>query len=218
MEEKRKATAYIEFVFDILYLISVMTMGVYILVAKDGQVSLLYGIMAITLGLGDSFHLVPRIGEIAVGDSRRFRKAKGVGKLVTSVTMTVFYVLLWQIGIEAFNLTGLGKITAIMFALAVLRVLLCFFSQNKWTAENPPVSWGIYRNIPFALMGVAVIVLFYVNMGKLLSLRFVWLAVLLSFAFYIPVVLLSNKYPKVGMLMIPKTLAYVWIVAMGLSL
>ena len=31
--------------------------------------------------------------------------------------------------------------------------------------------------------------------------------VYLSFAFYLPVVLLSGTYPPVGMLMIPKTLA-----------
>ena len=40
------------------------------------------------------------------------------------------------------------------------------------------------------------------------------LAVTLSFAFYLPVVLLSGTYPPVGMLMIPKTLAYVWVVWM----
>ena len=38
--------------------------------------------------------------------------------------------------------------------------------------------------------------------------------VYLSFAFYLPVVLLSGMYPLVGMLMIPKTLAYVWVVWM----
>lgn len=215
---KRKVTSYIELVFDILYLIAVLAMGAYILVTKDGQVAVMFGIMAITLGLGDSFHLIPRVGEIATNDSQRFQKPKGIGKLVTSVTMTVFYVLLWQVGIVAFGLTDLGKYTVIIYALAIVRVLLCFFPQNKWTEKNPPVNWGVYRNIPFALMGIAVIVLFFANMGKTSSLRFVWLGVLLSFAFYIPVVLLSNKYPKVGMLMIPKTLAYVWIVAMGLSL
>ena len=44
-----------------------------------------------------------------------------------------------------------------------------------------------------------------------------WLAIGLSFAFYVPVVLWSHTIPMVGMLMIPKTCAYVWIVAMGYS-
>ena len=44
--------------------------------------------------------------------------------------------------------------------------------------------------------------------------RFMPLAVGLSFGFYLPVVLFSGIAPVVGVLMIPKTLAYVWIVRM----
>lgn len=43
-------------------------------------------------------------------------------------------------------------------------------------------------------------------------------AVILSFGFYLPVVLFSGIAPAVGVLMIPKTLAYVWIVLMGWQL
>ena len=43
------------------------------------------------------------------------------------------------------------------------------------------------------------------------------LAIVLSFAFYIPVVLWADIVPLVGMLMIPKTCAYVWVVWMGFS-
>lgn len=42
-----------------------------------------------------------------------------------------------------------------------------------------------------------------------------WLTIVLSFAFYIPVVLWADAVPAVGMLMIPKTCAYVWAVLMG---
>jgi hypothetical protein len=44
------------------------------------------------------------------------------------------------------------------------------------------------------------------------------LAVALSFGFYLPVVLFSGTFPIVGVLMIPKTMAYVWIVLMGWKL
>ena len=33
--------------------------------------------------------------------------------------------------------------------------------QNQWLSDGSPLSWGIYRNIPFALMGLLIIVLFY---------------------------------------------------------
>ena len=44
-----------------------------------------------------------------------------------------------------------------------------------------------------------------------------WLAITLSFAFYVPVVLWADVYPIIGTLMIPKTIAYVWVVWMGFS-
>ncbi len=38
---------------------------------------------------------------------------------------------------------------------------------------------------------------------------------MLSFGFYIPVVLFGDAIPWIGMLMIPKTCAYVWTVLIG---
>lgn len=216
-EEKNKITSYMELGFDVIYLTAVLAMGVFILATKSGQVSVMYGIMALVLGFGDSFHLIPRVASVVTGNEKKYEKAKGNGKLVTSITMTAFYLLLWQIGIVSFGLTNMSAYTAIIYFLAVLRIVLCMFPQNQWTSPKPPVSWGIYRNIPFALVGCAVIAMFLINASKVPSFQFTWLAVFLSFAFYIPVVILSNKYPKIGMLMIPKTIAYIWIVAMGLS-
>ena len=43
-------------------------------------------------------------------------------------------------------------------------------------------------------------------------------AILISFGCYLPVTLMSKKHPKVGLLMIPKTCAYIWMIAMGLEL
>ena len=37
----------------------------------------------------------------------------------------------------------------------------------------------------------------------------------ISFGCYIPVVLFADLVPPVGMLMIPKTCAYVWVVLIG---
>lgn len=42
-----------------------------------------------------------------------------------------------------------------------------------------------------------------------------WLTIVLSFGFYIPVVLWDDAHPLIGMLMIPKTCAYVWTVLIG---
>lgn len=45
--------------------------------------------------------------------------------------------------------------------------------------------------------------------------RWMWLTIVLSFGFYIPVVLWADAFPLIGMLMIPKTCAYVWTILIG---
>lgn len=44
-----------------------------------------------------------------------------------------------------------------------------------------------------------------------------WLTIVLSFGFYILVVLWADAVPLIGMPMIPKTCAYVWTVLIGYS-
>lgn len=107
-----------------------------------------------------------------------------------------------------------------MWALALTRIGLCLLPQNQWLAYRQPLFWGVLRNIPFGVMGILIIVIF-AREGKRTGdrvFRGMPLAVALSFGFYLPVVLFSGVAPAVGMLMIPKTLAYVWVVWMGWGL
>lgn len=66
--------------------------------------------------------------------------------------------LVW--GAAGFNILRLG-LTAIIYILAFLRIILCLCPQNAWTSPAAPLSWGIYRNIPFTIMGILIIILFY---------------------------------------------------------
>lgn len=108
-------------------------------------------------------------------------------------------------------------IIAAIYVLAGLRIVLCMMPQNKWLSSEAPLSWGIYRKIPFALMGLIIIVLFYKSAKDSNDqyFRWMWVTIVLSFAFYIPVVLWADVIPMIGMLMIPKTCAYVWTVLIG---
>lgn len=67
------------------------------------------------------------------------------------------------------------------------------------------------------MLGLAVILLFYQQAKNRndRSFRHMWLTIVLSFAFYIPVVLFADTMPAIGMLMIPKTCAYVWTIVIG---
>lgn len=120
--------AIVETLFDTVYLISVITIGILMIrKSKGNRQFTMFGIMAVLLGSGDAFHLVPRALALCTTGLENFTVQLGLGKWITSVTMTIF----------------------------------------------------------------------------------------LSFAFYIPVVLWADVIPMIGMLMIPKTCAYVWTVVIG---
>ncbi len=158
------------------------------------------------------------IGVIFTGREEELRGALGRGKQITSVTMTIFYLFMWEIG-KLKSSSDIGEIWIyIVYILAIIRIFICLLSQNRWKDQYSPVSWGILRNIPFFMLGGIVVVLFFIYKNEMSGLRWMWLAIVLSFSFYLPVVLWSNRNPKIGMLMLPKTCAYLWMLAMCLSL
>ena len=210
--------AIFETLFDVVYLVTVITLGILMIRSSKGKKQyFLFGVMAVTLGCGDAFHLVPRAIALCTTGLENYTAALGIGKLITSVTMTLFYVLLYYVWRFRYQVDGKKNVTAAVWVLAVCRIVLCFMPQNAWTGSNPPLSWGIYRNIPFTILGVLLVVLFYKSAKDTQDqpFCFLWLAVVISFACYIPVVLFADTIPPVGMLMIPKTCAYVWVVLIG---
>ena len=210
--------AIMETVFDVLYLTTVVFLGVRMLQTSGAsRQHRLFGVMAVTLGAGDAFHLVPRAIALCTTGLENYTAALGAGKFITSITMTVFYILLYYVWRRRYHISGQKGITIAVYLLSALRILLCLFPQNAWTSADAPLSWGILRNIPFALLGLLIIVLFYQSAKKHndRSFGWMWLTIVLSFGFYIPVVLWADTIPMIGMLMIPKTCAYVWTVLIG---
>lgn len=210
--------AIMETLFDLVYLITVITLGIRMIRSCQGQRQfLLFGWMAIVLGAGDAFHLVPRMVALCTTGLENYTVPLGIGKWITSITMTVFYVLLYYVWRARYHIQKEKGLTILVYGLAALRIFLCLLPQNEWTSANPPLSWGIWRNIPFALLGLLIIVLFYRSAKETHdhAFRWMWLTIVLSFAFYIPVVLWAHVVPAIGMLMIPKTCAYVWTILIG---
>lgn len=210
--------AIIETLFDAVYLVSVVTIGILMIRGNKGNRQFcLFGWMAVVLGAEDSFHLVPRAIALCTTGLENYTVPLGIGKWITSVTMTIFYVLLYYVWRQRYKINGQGGLTAAVYGLAGVRIALCMMPQNQWLSAEAPLSWGIYRNIPFALLGLFVIVLFYQSAKKHedKAFRWMWLTIVLSFGFYIPVVLWADTIPLIGMLMIPKTCAYVWTVLIG---
>ncbi len=208
-----------EAVFDIFYLAAAAVIGLLLLLGSHENLPrTLAGIMALVLAAGDAFHLLPRIKVIFTGNEEQSKRSLGRGKQIASITMTIFYLILWNIGLLVYTPYNMQGWSYVIYILAIIRILLCLLPQNNWEERYPPVRWGILRNAPFFMQGMLVAGLFCIYGNAAQGIGIIYIAIILSFAFYLPVVLWANKNPKIGILMLPKTCAYLWMIAMCLSL
>ena len=163
---------------------------------------------------------MPRIIRAVRGNSDKIKRQLGIGLQVSSVTMTVFYIILMYIWKFTFpDIKIPAAIEVIIWISAVVRIVICMFPQNNWCTDEGNMKLSIIRNTVFAVTGIGVIILYAIsgNANGYHMTRMV-VAIIISFGCYLPVTLLSKKKPKVGLLMIPKTCAYMWIIVMGLQL
>lgn len=210
-----------ESVFDICYLLFDLIATIVFLAEAQGRtVFLLFALMTALLGGGDAFHLIPRVQMHLFGMKEDTARKLGLGTAITSVTMTVFYVVLYFIWREIFPDIAISPaIPTLIFALAAIRIVICLFPQNEWNSGKENLRWSLARNIPFAILGILVIALFAIsgNEGGY-GLWRMCIAITFSFAFYLPVTFLAKRKPAVGALMLPKTVMYIWIISIGLAL
>ena len=203
-----------ESIFDICYLVFAIGMGIYLIKNAKDKITKNYGIMSIVLGCGDAFHLIPRIYALNTTGFEANAAALGFGKAVTSITMTIFYLILYKIYKDYYKEEN-KSLTFSILILAIIRIIISLLPQNMWLEYHQPMNFAIYRNIPFAIMGIIMIILFYKKSKLNDVFKTMYIAIFLSFAFYVPVVLFAETYPLVGLLMIPKTIAYAYIVYLG---
>ena len=134
--------AIMETLFDAVYLISVITIGILMIRGSRGNSQFrLFGFMAVVLGAGDAFHLIPRAYALCTTGLEHYAVPLGLGKWITSVTMTIFYVLLYYVWRQRYRVKGQGGLTAMVFLLAGLRIFLCMMPQNQWLSPDAPLSW-----------------------------------------------------------------------------
>ncbi|MDR0671275.1 MAG: hypothetical protein LBF64_03085 [Oscillospiraceae bacterium] len=194
-----------------LYLAAVLTAGVLLLTTGGGAGGRpLLGVAALVLWGGDACHLLPRVWFLWRGGlgGARAAAALGAGKLIASLTMTAFYLLLWQAALLRGAVAPAGATEAV-YTLALSRALLCLLPQNRWADRQPPPRWALWRNAPFVLLGLAVGLLLAMGLPPEDPLRGLWPAIMASFACYLPVILFAGRRPALGVLMLPKSCAYV---------
>ncbi len=193
-----------EAIFDAVYLLFDLVAGiVFFAMAQGRPLFVLYGIFR-------AFR----------GSTPKIKHLMGTGLQISSITMTAFYVILlfiWKLTFPGF--TAPAAVEVMIWASAIIRIAVCLLPQNNWCTDEGNLKLSILRNGVFAVTGIGVMILYAISgnasgyhMTKMVA------AILISFGCYLPVTLFSRTKPKVGLLMIPKTCAYMWIIAMGLQL
>ena len=112
--------AIMETLFDAAYLVTVVTLGSIMVKSAQDRETKLFGWMAVILGCGDALHLVPRAWALCTDGLAAHAAALGAGKFITSITMTIFYVILYHIGKRRYGL-HIRALTGAVCALAAAR-------------------------------------------------------------------------------------------------
>ncbi len=155
-----------EAIFDAAYLIFDLAAAIlFFTYAKGNILFVLYGILTLTLCGGDAFHLVPRIIRAVRGSNEKIKRQLGIGLQVSSITMTVFYIILmyiWKFTFPEFKIPGIVE-AVVVWISAVVRIVICLFPQNNWCTDEGNMKLSVIRNSVFAVTGIGVMILYLIS-------------------------------------------------------
>jgi hypothetical protein len=209
---------WVEIAFNISYLVVVWSM-VAIMMIRRNQVASVNRVLAqrilwafALLALGDTGHVGFRVIAYLRGGLEANPALVGAGALSTAFTVTLFYMLM----VDAWHLRfkkPLGWFGWTLLAAGVVRLIVMLFPQNQWWQVTPPYGWSLLRNGFLVIQGLGVMGLILRDSARTHDRSFTWIGVMiaLSYLFYTPVILWVEWVPLLGMLMIPKTCAYLGV-------
>lgn len=218
-------TAIFETVFNVVYLLTVWYLVILMAVKlpgvkeKNKNVARLILLAFVLLAAGDTGHVGFRVAAHLMGDLNKTvsvfgapMSLLGIGMLTTAYTVTLFYMVFVYVWQERFNQKATW-FTWLLLAAGVARLIFMALPANDWGNVVPPQPVSLYRNIFLMVQGVGLIWLILSSAYKAKDKTFKWIGwmVVVSYAFYTPVILFAQQVPAIGMLMIPKTIAYVAI-------
>lgn len=208
----------VEVLFNISYLVVVWGM-VLLMATRQERVSpenrylarLVMWAFAL-LALGDTGHVGFRVVAYARGGLEANPALVGAGALSTAYTVTLFYMLmveLWRLRFQK----KMGTFPTFLLLMGIVRLIVMTFPQNEWTALVAPYGWSLLRNGFLVIQGLGVMFLILRDAARTNDRAFTWIGLMiaLSYAFYTPVILWAAQVPLLGMLMIPKTCAYLGV-------
>lgn len=215
---------WVEISFNVSYLVVVwilvamMALRQNIVLAQDRAIAKrlmwAFGLLA----LGDTGHVGFRVVAYALGGVEANATLVGMGALATAITVTLFYMMMVDIWRLRFN-QPIGWFGWLLIATGIVRLVVMAFPQNNWGAAIPPYDWSLLRNGLLTFQGLGVMYLILRDAILAHDRSYIWIGMMIavSYSFYAPVILWASAIPILGMLMIPKTLAYLGVAFIGFN-
>ncbi|MHA2296610.1 MAG: hypothetical protein ACXAEU_17280 [Candidatus Hodarchaeales archaeon] len=196
----------------IWFLVTIMTRKMGIVAREDISIAKYFRLAFFLLALGDTGHVGFRVIAYVSGGLEINATLVGLGALSTAITVTLFYMALLEVWRLNFRKER-DVLYYLLMVTGVIRFIMMIFPQNQWGSMVPPPDWGLLRNIPLVIMGIAVAFLMLRDGYKEDDSRYkiIGYCIVASYAFYLPVIFFVQQIPVIGMLMIPKTIAYMVI-------
>ena len=219
------ALMWTEVIFNVAYLLVIWGLVIAMthrrdrVAPEDRRVAELARWAFLLLAVGDTGHVGFRVWAYAQGSLEatvslfgRQVGLVGLGALATAITVTLFYVLVLEMWRARFG-KPYGWFGTLLLLAAVVRLVLMVPAANQWNSVVPPQPWSTVRNLPLMLLGLGAAYLILRDARVAGDRTFTWIGamIVLSYLCYVPVIFFVQQAPVLGMLMIPKTLAYVAI-------
>ena len=168
--------------FYVVFLIAMILMGsIMFFNSRERKFNKLFGLMALLLGVGESFYLIPRIISLFSDNLETNKVLLDVGKIISSITIVLVFILLYKLWKLRYNITGYKWLDLTAIILTITSIVL-----NLLLQDSSSILY-IIRIFPFVFIGIILIRVFYKESQKKQDplFKFMWLAVLLSFVFYL---------------------------------
>jgi hypothetical protein len=209
---------WVEVIFNVCYLAVVWTIVFWMakrqnqVRADNRQLARRVLLAFALLALGDTGHVGLRVVAFARGGLAANPGLVGAGAFATAFTVTLFYMLMvdaWRLRFQK----PLGGVGWFLLAIGLVRLIVLLFPQNQWGQVVAPYNWSLLRNSFLVIQGMGVMGLILRAASQASDRAFTWIGIMiaLSYLFYAPVILWVQWVPILGMLMIPKTCAYLGV-------
>lgn len=217
---------WMEIIFDLSYLLVIWVLVVVMWQQREQvapaqrPLATLFITAFALLAFGDTGHVGFRVWAYASPDgletmvsvAQQQIALVGIGSFATAVTVTLFYMLVAVIWQRRFQ-KSYGWFGWLLLIIGAIRLIMLLLPANRWDSPVPVQPYSTIRNLPLIVqgLGVAFLILRDAAQAHDRTYTLVGIMILASYAFYLPVIFFVQQIPMLGMLMIPKTLAYVAI-------